>query len=688
MRVPSGHIYKFIKMKTLIICIVGFLLPPLNSFGSIYYVSPGGNSTSLGTRDEPWSLDKANRSMLAGDTAILLDGTYTIVPIAPNASGNEGEYITYMAERRHGAVFQDINEVSGSNGPTAVFVNDKSYIAIEGIKVEGVKRWVVGVGSDHISLNECYFNGGSGWINCRFDEIGDGMKITGCYFSGGTDLLSLDGGDGHLVENNFFGDAQHTGLVLLGVQNSVIRNNTLNNRLWRNMEVESQRHEPYRHSKYNLIENNYFDFSPGTGSIQYAGNYSIIRRNIFSRALGGMKWANYLGSAQTPEAWHNAHNRFYNNVIAECGSNAAIFQTINTNKNNGIVPAENVSDQGFGMIIQTNLFNPPNASHPDSGNCEYGDNISVNNIFYKNSNTKYGKASQTSQISFTWNATPVFAEIYHNIIFSGTTGDDAFYFEDAVGQDPAQERNTTISELELLYPDNVYDNSDFDPQFIYASGRNYRLSDESSCIDQGTALTKTISDGTGTVISVQDAIWFANGYGLTGTDTIRINLERLAVIGVDYDLNTITVNKELSWKQDDEVFFDFKDDAPDFGAFEYGTKYTVGADISVFEPEIPTGLNEYERFGLHGVKNYPNPFKNSTVIEFELDKPGDILVEIFDVSGTRIKTLKKGNCSTGIHIVEWNGEDNNMTRASPGMYLCRMSFLGMPLTTTKITLLQ
>ncbi len=166
-------------------------------------------------------------------------------------SGEEDANITYRAANKQMAVFQDIDGISNgireSNGPTAVFVDNRSFIKVDGIKVLNVKRWVVGKQSNHITVKNSYFKGGTGWINCRFEKIGDGMKIQNNYFHGGTDLVSLDGGAGHLIEGNYFGDASHTGLVLLGVKNSVVRNNTLTNRLWRCMEVESSRLEPYGH---------------------------------------------------------------------------------------------------------------------------------------------------------------------------------------------------------------------------------------------------------------------------------------------------------------------------------------------------------------------------------------------------------------------------------------------------------
>jgi len=131
-------------MKTLFSCMIIILFSVLNVFGNTYYVSPTGLSLNPGTKDSPWSLDKANKSLLPGDTAILMNGIYTVTPIAPINSGSMGADITYRAESRHNAVFQDIVELPDSNGPVAVFVNDKS----------------------NISIDQCYFLNVLGWSNC------------------------------------------------------------------------------------------------------------------------------------------------------------------------------------------------------------------------------------------------------------------------------------------------------------------------------------------------------------------------------------------------------------------------------------------------------------------------------------------------------------------------------------------
>jgi len=542
-----------------------------------YFVAPNAARGGTGTKKAPWPLAKANESLRAGDVAVLLDGTYTGVPIAPARSGRKGAPITYRAANRHKALFRNIAGLAESRGPAAVFVNNRSYITVDGIKVVNVKRWVMGVKCHHVTIANCRFEKGPGWINCRFEDNGDSIRLKGNHFGEGTDLVSIDGGDGHLIEGNFFGDATHTGLVLLGVKRSVVRGNRLTNRRWRCMEVESRRRRPYRLSEYNLIEKNVFDFSPCSG-IQYAGNRSILRRNIFRRCMTGMSWSNYVGSnkgpkKRSPEAWHDESNRFYNNVIAECGANNVVLKLIEAAKAKGAPTAEKLPRSGYGMVFATNMFNP---KIPGYDNCAYGDNVVVNNIFYRNavavqrSDRKGPMASRTAHVAFDWNAAPEFGRFYHNAIFSGKGGADVFYFCDAAYLKPPEPRNCSIGSFQKRYPRWAADNAEIDPQFADPDKGDYRLKAASKCIDAGGPLTGTVSSGHGTNITVRDALFFTDGYGVVEPDAIAVGSKRVKIVKIDYGTNTLTVAEKISWKKDAPVSLDYSGKAPDMGAYETG----------------------------------------------------------------------------------------------------------------------
>jgi len=543
--------------------------------GAEYFVAPGGTSDNPGTRELPWSLARANDALQPGDTALLLEGVYTGTPVAPVRSGQEGRPIAYRADVQHRATFRDVAAVPGSQEPAAVILNDRSYIEIDGISAAGLKRWVTGANCSHITIANCQFERGTGWINCRFEESGDGLRLTGNAFHGGTDLVSIDGGDGHLVQNNDFGDATHTSLVLLGVQRSVVRGNRLTNRRWRCMEVESQRHEPFRISEHNVIEGNVFGYTP-CAAIQYAGNRSILRRNVFRRCLTGMNWASYLGSnkgrkVRTPEAWHNESNRFHNNTIAYCGANRVVLELIAQARAAGISVAYGRPRSGYAMMFATDLLNP---RAPECSDCAYGDNVATNNILYLNGNDteftdRQGRmAAATAHIAFDWNATPEFGSLQSNVIYSGEVGAEAIYFCDAAYLEPPEPRNLSVAAFQDRYPRYAKANVDVDPGFVDPDAGDFRLRSDSPCIDAGAPLTRAASAGRGTAIQVEDALYFSDGYGIVAPDTVRVGSHRVGVVRVDYTTNTLWLDRRLSWEQGTPVAPDYNGTAPDMGAFE------------------------------------------------------------------------------------------------------------------------
>ena len=72
-------------------------------------------------------------------------------------------------------------------------------------------------------------------------------------------------------------------------------------------------------------------------------------------------------------------------------------------------------------------------------------------------------------------------------------------------------------------------------------------------------------------------------------------------------------------------------------------------------------------------QNAPNPFNPTTTIRFDLARPGPVKLEIFDVSGRRVRTLVDGPLQPGWnHRVTWNGLDDNGTRVASGIYLYRL----------------
>jgi hypothetical protein len=67
-------------------------------------------------------------------------------------------------------------------------------------------------------------------------------------------------------------------------------------------------------------------------------------------------------------------------------------------------------------------------------------------------------------------------------------------------------------------------------------------------------------------------------------------------------------------------------------------------------------------------QNQPNPFEGTTRIAFELPVSSNVLLEIFDLLGRRVRTLTSGSRSAGHYSVDWDQRDDLGQRVRPGVY--------------------
>jgi flagellar hook assembly protein FlgD len=76
-------------------------------------------------------------------------------------------------------------------------------------------------------------------------------------------------------------------------------------------------------------------------------------------------------------------------------------------------------------------------------------------------------------------------------------------------------------------------------------------------------------------------------------------------------------------------------------------------------------------FALH--QNYPNPFNAQTLISFTLASPGDVRLDIYDITGRLVKTLLSRTLDYGNHQLIWNGTDNREQDVASGVYFYKLS---------------
>jgi hypothetical protein len=67
-------------------------------------------------------------------------------------------------------------------------------------------------------------------------------------------------------------------------------------------------------------------------------------------------------------------------------------------------------------------------------------------------------------------------------------------------------------------------------------------------------------------------------------------------------------------------------------------------------------------------QNYPNPFNPTTVISYQLPTTSFVSLEVYDMSGRKIKTLLNEHQPAGAHSMTFDAAS-----LSSGMYFCRLT---------------
>ena len=67
-------------------------------------------------------------------------------------------------------------------------------------------------------------------------------------------------------------------------------------------------------------------------------------------------------------------------------------------------------------------------------------------------------------------------------------------------------------------------------------------------------------------------------------------------------------------------------------------------------------------------QNFPNPFNPSTEIRFNLPSDGFVNLEVYNLTGQKVKTLESRNMQPGYHSVIWDGTNYAGEKVSTGMY--------------------
>lgn len=106
--------------------------------------------------------------------------------------------------------------------------------------------------------------------------------------------------------------------------------------------------------------------------------------------------------------------------------------------------------------------------------------------------------------------------------------------------------------------------------------------------------------------------------------------------------------------------------------FSKNGKWVAFAAVTPDPNPDPMAINETDLLEDIGektiVSNYPNPFRESTVIRFEVNQPSWIEIQIFNSNGALVKKLIAQQYDIGTYQVKWDGQDDRQVDLDSGMY--------------------
>jgi hypothetical protein len=73
-------------------------------------------------------------------------------------------------------------------------------------------------------------------------------------------------------------------------------------------------------------------------------------------------------------------------------------------------------------------------------------------------------------------------------------------------------------------------------------------------------------------------------------------------------------------------------------------------------------------------QNHPNPFNISTTLEYEIPKPGEVDIKIFNIAGQLVKRIMHEFQEAGHHTTIWDGKNDDGQLVTSGLYVYHIMF--------------
>jgi hypothetical protein len=192
------------------------------------------------------------------------------------------------------------------------------------------------------------------------------------------------------------------------------------------------------------------------------------------------------------------------------------------------------------------------------------------------------------------------------------------------------------------------------------------------------ALTKTFEESTAT----WNYPWTTPGGDFDNSISASADVPQAWENWVEWDITDIVKNR---WSNVLDYGFLIKDpveDAPPpdgpyvrFRSHRYIDEEPLELpylEITTAGTWVENADNDYPSRSFWLGQNFPNPFNNKTILQFDLPHTSGVSLVIYNLLGKRVKTLLEEIRQAGTYTVEWDGTDHSGNSVSSGMYLCRL----------------
>ncbi len=88
------------------------------------------------------------------------------------------------------------------------------------------------------------------------------------------------------------------------------------------------------------------------------------------------------------------------------------------------------------------------------------------------------------------------------------------------------------------------------------------------------------------------------------------------------------------------------------------------------------------------LQNAPNPFHRSTTLRFDLERAGQVSLQVYDVAGRRRRAFALGPLAPGRHLLVWDGRDDQGAALRPGTYFLRLLMDGRTAGTRRAVVIR